>query len=78
MSKKNMTIDDLAQVISRGFSNVENKMATKIQLEGVERRLVGVESRLENIEKIILKQQGEQIKNLERRLNRLEEMFAVK
>ncbi len=75
MPSKKTTIEDLSRMVARGFSSVESKMATKVQLEGVEKRL---EQRIDNIEKIILKQQGTQIINLERRMNRLEEMFAVK
>lgn len=85
MSDKKVTIEGLSRMIARGFSSVENKMATKAQLEGVERRLTGVEGRLanverklDNVEKLILKQHSEKINNLERRLVRLEEMFAVK
>ncbi len=71
MSKKNMTIEDLARMVQKDF----NETATKMQLENVEKRL---EQRIDNIEKIILKQHGTQIINLERRMNRLEDMFAVK
>ncbi|MEK9174662.1 MAG: hypothetical protein AAB725_01690 [Patescibacteria group bacterium] len=53
MSAKKTTIDDLARMVARGFSNVENRMATKEQLEKVEKRLT---ERIDNIEKIILKQ----------------------
>ena len=78
MPSKKTTIDDLARMVARGFNSVESKMATlatKEQLDKVEKRLA---ERIDNIEKIILKQQGEQIKDLGRRVNRLEEMFAVK
>ncbi|MDP3764520.1 MAG: hypothetical protein Q8Q95_02775 [bacterium] len=82
MPAKKTTIEDLARMVARGFNSVEskitsieNKMATKEQLDKVEKHLG---ERIDNIEKIILKQQGEQIKGLERRVNRLEEMFAVK
>lgn len=75
MSAKKTTIDDLARMVARGFSSVEEKMATKEQLEKVEKRL---DARLDNIEKIILRQQGDHIKNLDRRVSHLEEMFAVK
>ncbi|MEK7564908.1 MAG: hypothetical protein AAB394_03160 [Patescibacteria group bacterium] len=82
MLAKKTTIDDLARMVARGFNNVESKMATKEQLENVEKRLdvrlTNVENKLDNIEKIILKQQGEHIKNLDKRITHLEEMFAVK
>lgn len=61
MPKKNIaTIEGLAGMIARGFNGVEsriaaveNKMATKDQLEKVERRLT---ERIDNIEKLILRQ----------------------
>lgn len=81
MLAKKTTIEDLARMVKRGF----DETATKDQLEKVDKRLTGVESRLirveekiDNIEKIILKQQGEHIKNLNKRVSHLEEMFAVK
>ena len=74
MAGKKTTIEDLARMVARGFSET----ATKVQMVKVEDRLTKVEDRLENIEKILLRQQNEKIQNMERRINRLEEMFAVK
>ena len=67
MPAKKITIEDLARMVKKGF----DETATKLQLEKVE-------GRLENIEKILIQQQNEKIQNLERRMNRLEEMFTVK
>jgi len=75
MSKKNITIDDLlARMIKKGF----DETATKAQMVKVEERLDNIEGRLDNMEKLTLKQQGERIQNHERRIQRMEEMFAVK
>lgn len=77
-AKKTTSIEDLARMVANGFNNIESKMATKVQVEVLDKRLVRVEEKIDNIEKIILKQQGEHIKNLDKRVKHLEEMFAVK
>ncbi len=78
MPTKKTTIEDLARMVANGFNNIESKMATKVQFDAFDKRLTRVEEKLDNIEKIILKQQGEHIKNLDRRVSHLEEMFTVK
>lgn len=80
MPKKNMTIEDLARMVKKGFDETatKNETATKAQIVKVEERLNNIERRLDNIEKLILRQHSEQIKNLERRIQRMEEMFALK
>ena len=80
MASKKTTIEDLARMVKIGFDETAKKdeTATKTQMIKVQDRLDSIESRLDNIEKLILRQHSEQIKGLERRVNRLEEMFAVK
>lgn len=74
MAKRNITTDDLARMIKKGF----DETATKTQVFALEKRMNNVENRLENIEKILLKQHGDQIQNLERRVRYMEELFAVR
>ena len=84
MPVKKITIEDLARMVKKGFDETARKdeTATKVQIAGrfdvVEKRLAKIEDRLDNIEKLILRQHSDQIKNLQQRMERMEEMFAVK
>jgi hypothetical protein len=80
MANKKTTIEDLARMIKNGFDETATKSetATKTQMVKVEERLGNIEWRLDNIEKLTIKQQNEKINNIDRRLIHLEEMFAVK
>lgn len=74
MAKKNITIDDLAGMVKRGF----DETAKKQELDLVKRDVHTIKERIENIEKILLKQHSSQIQRLEKRLKRLEDLFALK
>ena len=88
MPKKNTTIEDLARMVKKGFDDTASKSDIKGLRSDIEelKSYVGelkldvkdVKNRLDNIERLILKQHGERIINLERRMSRMEEMFAVK
>jgi len=69
MTRKNITIEDLARMVSKGFSEADKK---------TERGFNEVNNRLERIENTILKQHAQQIESLERRMNRLEEDLVIK
>jgi hypothetical protein len=70
---KNTTIDDLALMINEGFKTT----ATKEDIQRVEVRLDGVESRLGRIESLLIEEQKRKIENLETRMKRLEDALAV-
>lgn len=77
MPKKNTTIEDLAVMVKRGFDEVTGTMARK---KDVDERFDKVEERLENIEKLMLKQHSNEmeIRKLEKRVKKLESLLVIK
>ena len=73
MPKKQITTDQLAVMIKRGFDDT----AKKKDLDEVKFQVGHIEERLENIEKLLLKQHSFQIQNHEKRLKRIESLMAV-
>ena len=65
MKKKNITIEDLARMVKKGF-------------DGTDKRLDKIDVHLDRIENFILKQHSQKIEFLEKRINRLEEALAIK
>lgn len=75
MKKKNVTIDDLAVMVQKGFNDVTENMATKSEMNlGFKK----VNDRLEKIEKIILADYGERIEKLEIEVKELKDLLAFK
>lgn len=76
-----MTIENLASMVKRGFDETTRNFvltAKQKDLEEVKDQLWRVEERVENIEKLLLKQQNFRIQELEKRMKRVEDLFAVK
>ena len=74
MTNKNITtIEDLAHMINEGFKTT----ATKEDINRVEVRLDGVESRLGKIENLLMEEQTREIEDLKTRMKRLEDALAV-
>ncbi len=71
MKKKNITIDDLARMIAKGFLETAKKRE-------VDRRFDKVEDRLETIEKLLIAQHQRRIERLETDIRELKELLAVK
>ena len=69
MRKKNITIEDLARMVKRGFDGTDKK---------IEKGFKEVNIRLDRIENFILKQHSQKIESLEKRIHRLEEALAIK
>jgi len=67
------TIEDLAQMINEGFKTT----ATKEDINRIEVRLDGIESRLGRIETLLLEEQRRKIEHLETRMKKLEDALAV-
>mgnify|MGYP001573726690 CR=1 FL=1 len=61
MAKKMITIDDLAVMVKRGFDEVTDKMAKKIE---VDRQFFEVNERFDRIEKLILVDHKRRIERL--------------
>lgn len=87
MVKKNITIDDLAGMVKRGFDETAKKRdldLLKIDVDGIKKRVESIDERVkninervENIEKLLLKQHTFQIQALEKRMKRMEDLFAM-
>lgn len=71
MKKKNITIEDLARMIQKGFLETAKKAE-------VDKRFDKVEDRLERIEKLILADHKRRIEKLEIEVKELKELLAVK
>lgn len=71
MKKKNVTIDDLARMVQKGFLETAKR-------DEVNKRFDKVEDRLERIEKLILADHKRRIERLEIEVKELKELLAVK
>jgi hypothetical protein len=71
--KNKITIEDLARMINEGFKTT----ATKENINRVEVRLDGIESRLGRIETLLMAEQKREIEDLKQRMKRLEDALAV-
>lgn len=65
MKKKNITIDDLARMVKRGF-------------DGVDQRFNRVDNSLERIEKLLIAEHRRRIEKLEVDVRELKQLLAVK
>ena len=69
MSKeKDTTINELAIMVQTGFNDVTSKMATKIELGEVNKRLDKIDKRLENLED----KQDKEITEIQQRMRTVE------
>ena len=69
MKRKNITIEDLARMVKKGFDGTDKK---------IEKGFKEVNIRLDRIENFILKQHSQKIEFLEKRMHHLEETLAIK
>ena len=67
---KEITNDDLAQMIQEGFNETAKKADVENRFDNVDKRFDAIERRLANIEKIILE-------NHESRIRRIEDALAI-
>jgi len=63
--EKEITTNDLALMIGKGFTEVDKRFSE-------------MDKRFDKIENILLKQQGEEIADLKKRMSRLEDALAIK
>jgi len=73
-----MTIEHLASMVKRGFDDVTKNMAKQRDLDLVRVDVHDIKERLENIEKLTLKQYQFEIQELRKRVKRIEDLFAIK
>lgn len=82
MAKKKVTIETLAQMVSKGFSSVENKMATKadmdLQFKEVNKRLDRVEGRLDRVESLLTTDYKRRVERLEMDMKELKGLIGMK
>ncbi len=71
MKKKNITIEDLARMVQKGFSETAKR-------KEVDRRFDGVDKRLDRIEKLLIVDHRQRIEKLEMEVKNLKELLAVK
>jgi len=76
MKKKEITIDELAMMVQRGFNETAKKSEMDQRFNGVDRRLDKVEKRLDRIEKLILSDHKERIERLEIQVKELKDLIA--
>jgi hypothetical protein len=69
--KKEITIDDLAEMVQRGFGETAKQV-------DVNKRFDAVDERLEHIEKLILADHKRRIERLEGEMRELRELLAIK
>jgi polyhydroxyalkanoate synthesis regulator phasin len=69
MKKKNITTEDLARMVKKGFDGTDKK---------IDKGFKEVNDRLDRIENIMLKQHSKRIETLEKRMHRLEGVLAIK
>jgi len=74
MKSKNVTIDELAVMVQKGFE----KTSTKEQVEHLEFRLDKVEKNLVMVKDLIIEGHKKRIEKLENEMKELKEMFAFK
>ncbi|MBI2626584.1 MAG: hypothetical protein HYW69_03265 [Candidatus Nealsonbacteria bacterium] len=72
MTKQNVTIDDLAGMVQKGFEGVD------LRFDKVDGRLDKIEDRLETIEKLFIANHNQRIEKLETEVKELKELLAVK
>ena len=73
MKKKNITIDELATMVQKGFE----KTSTKDQVEQLEFRIDKVEKSLVAIKDLIIEGHRKRIERLEVEVKELRELFAI-
>jgi hypothetical protein len=72
--KKNITIDELAVMVQKGFNDVTTKMATKTELSVLHNEM---NKRFDKIENLVLASHQKRIEKLEAEVKELREMFAM-
>ena len=76
-AKKNITTDDLARMVAKGFEDTAKKDEVAKRDE-VNTRFDRVEARLEKIEKLFIADHRQRIEKLEMEVKELKELLAVK
>lgn len=76
MKKKNVTIDDLAIMVNKGFDSVTKEMRSGFQQS--DKRFNEINRRFDKIESLMLVEHRTRIERLEKKVERLEGLLAVR
>ena len=84
MKKENITINDLAGMVQKGFEGVDKqfeKTATVEQVDNLKKWAEGkfdkIDKRFDRIEKVLIEEQNRRIEKLESRMEYLENMLNL-
>lgn len=78
MKKKNITIDDLARMVQKGFVDTAKKTEMDFRFNQVDKRFDKVDDKLDRIEKLLIAEHRRRIEKLETDVKELKELLAVK
>lgn len=78
MKNKNITIDNLAKMIQRGFLETAKKTEVNKRFDETNKRFDRVDDRLDRIEKLLIAEHRRRIEKLEIDVRELKELLAVK
>ena len=77
MKKKNITIDDLAIMVQKGFEETAKKVDLDNFSKSVDKRFDIVDKRLDRIEKLIIADHRERIEKLEEEMKELKSLLSI-
>lgn len=72
MASKKITIDNLAEMIGKGFAGVDKRF------DDVDKRFDEVDKGLDKIENVLIRQHSDKISNLESEIRRIKEALVIK
>jgi len=72
MENKEITIEDLARMVEKGFNGVD------LRFDKIDLKFDKIEDRLERIEKLLIAEHQRRIEKLEAEVKELRELLAVK
>jgi len=78
MTRKKITIDDLAAMVQTGFKDTAKQSDMDAGFDAVDKRFDAVDERLDRIEKLILVDHKRRIERLEGEMKDLKDLLAVK
>lgn len=78
MENKEITIEDLARMIQKGFEGTAKRDEVSARFDKADARFDKVEDRLERIEKLLIADHRKRIERLETDVKELKELLAVK
>lgn len=79
MEKKNITMDDLAVMVKKGFDGVDTRFnGVDLRFNKVDKRFDNIEGRFDKIERILVANHHQRIEKLESDMKELKEILAIK